>query len=257
LKRLIAAMLLVMATSVQATTFSTDASDLWWNANESGWGVNVIQQEEILFLTFFVYTASGTAIWYSGSETRYVGATNGALVFTGPLHQTNGSYFAAPWNPASLGYRQVGTVTFTLSSVNAATLTYTIDNAPVTKQITRMMWRVNDLTGSYIGAAIGNSTGCAVNGYSEESFFVNVSQTPTNATIQLTNPSSTCTYTGPYTQAGRMGSISGTFACSNGVSGTFEGYEIEASISGLTVRATSHNGGCTWQGRLGGIRRGS
>lgn len=27
-----------------ATNFPTDASDLWWNTNESGWGVNAMQQ---------------------------------------------------------------------------------------------------------------------------------------------------------------------------------------------------------------------
>jgi hypothetical protein len=257
LKRLIAAVLLVMATSAQATTFSTDASDLWWNASESGWGVNVIQQEDILFLTFFVYGPNGQAIWYSGSETRYTGtSSSGALVFMGPLHLTNGSWFGGPWNPSAVGYQQVGTVTFQLNTVNDARLTYTVGTATVVKDLTRLMWRVNDISGNYIGAAIGNSTGCAVNGYSEESFFVNVSQTPTTATIALINSSGTCTYTGPYSQAGRMGSITGTYSCSNGVSGTFLGYEIEANISGLSVRATTTNGGCTWQGRMGGIRRG-
>ena len=41
----------------------TDATDLWWNSAEPGWGVNVVQQNEILFLTFFLYNLSHSSAW--------------------------------------------------------------------------------------------------------------------------------------------------------------------------------------------------
>ena len=38
----------------QATTYSTDYTDLWYNPNESGWGLNLIQQYQTMFGTLFV-----------------------------------------------------------------------------------------------------------------------------------------------------------------------------------------------------------
>ena len=54
---------LAIAGAAQATTHSTDYTDLWWNspdASEDGWGVNVVQQGDIVFATFFIYGADGT-----------------------------------------------------------------------------------------------------------------------------------------------------------------------------------------------------
>lgn len=67
---------------------------------------------------------------------------------------------------------------------------------------------------------------------------------------------STCTFLGNYSQAGRMGTSSGTFSCSTGFSGTFSAFEIEASLSAFTARAQITSGACRWNGRLGGMRRG-
>jgi hypothetical protein len=32
---------------------------IWWNASESGWGLNVAQQGNVLFATWFTYDTSG------------------------------------------------------------------------------------------------------------------------------------------------------------------------------------------------------
>jgi hypothetical protein len=55
-----------------------------------------------------------------------------------------------------------------------------------------------------------------------------------------------------------MGDILGTVSCSNGARGTFQAYEVEANITGLTGRADANLGsGCTWSGRFGGLTRGA
>ena len=44
--------------SASATTTIPDYGDIWYNApaeSQSGWGVNIAQQGEILFVTLFVY----------------------------------------------------------------------------------------------------------------------------------------------------------------------------------------------------------
>src|SRR4029450_7840006 len=51
--------------------------DLWWNASESGWGMNITHQDDILFATLFTYAADGQGMW---------------LVMSAGLRQADGSY---------------------------------------------------------------------------------------------------------------------------------------------------------------------
>ena len=44
----VAAAALAATMVLAAPARATDLSDLWWNPNESGWGVNVAQQAEVL-----------------------------------------------------------------------------------------------------------------------------------------------------------------------------------------------------------------
>ena len=44
-----------LSSSAQSTSFSTDQSDLWWNAAESGWGIQFVQRGAVIFATMFVY----------------------------------------------------------------------------------------------------------------------------------------------------------------------------------------------------------
>src|SRR5205085_6615179 len=65
---------LAVALDAGAATFSTDASDLWYASpaeSESGWGVNVSQQGNVLFLTMFVYGSGSQPTWLVGSNTAY------------------------------------------------------------------------------------------------------------------------------------------------------------------------------------------
>jgi hypothetical protein len=245
------------ASSASATTSGTDVSDLWWNQEESGWGVNLIHQGDILFATFFIYSDTGAPLWLHGSAIAYTGIQGGSAVYSGPIYQTSGPWFGGSFDPAGVGIRQVGTATFRFENVSSGTVIYMVDGVPVFKQISRQTWRTNNLAGTYIGAAIGTYTGCLVPGYNEDPGTVTVTQTPSALTIAFQG-NGACTYTGPYTQSGRMGSVSGTFSCGNGFSGQFFGSEIEGGISAFTARATLQGEpGCTWTGRIGGLRRGS
>lgn len=121
---------------------SFSASELWWNPSESGWGVNVIQQNNVLFITLFVYGADGKATWYVGPATT---STTGAGYYTGPLYVTTGPPFQGAFNPSAVTNRQVGTITFdascaTCDSWSKARLTYTVDGVRVDKTIERQTW---------------------------------------------------------------------------------------------------------------------
>jgi len=118
--RAIAALVLFLcSTLAQAlNTWGTDFTDMWWIPTESGWGVNIIHQREILFATFFVYGSDQKAHWYVASNV----ASSGGNTFTGELYRTTGPAFdSTTWNSANVRATQVGTATFTFTDANNGT----------------------------------------------------------------------------------------------------------------------------------------
>ena len=71
------------------------------------------------------------------------------------------------------------------------------------------------------------------------------------------NPPYTCIYNGNYSQDGRMGTIAGNVLCSDGVNQSFIASEVQGGIQGLSMRlvASQFSGPCTFNGRIGGMRR--
>ena len=260
MKTALAALICGLSLQVHATTFATDASDVWWNENEGGWGVNVIQENDILFLSFFLYGSNNQPTWYSASNVQFTGQSGSSLVYSGEVVQTTGPWFGVPFNSSQVGRRTAGTVTFTLTSINAATLNLAVDGVTLNKQLTRYTWRTNDISGTYIGAQVGTYSGCSpssLNGYSEAGSTYIISQSGSSISIQEVAQGATCTYTGTYVQRGRMGSSSnGQYSCTGGVFGPFNVFELEANRTGFTARANASDNYCNFSGRIGGLRRG-
>src|SRR5262249_41246771 len=117
-----------------ATTTVIDYGDLWYNApaeSQGGWGVNIAQQGEGLFLTLFVYGQDGKPHWYVASSV----ASTGANAFGGQLFDIgSGTFFGSAWAGVS-GVRQVGDIAFTFDSATTGSMTYSVDTAQVTKSI--------------------------------------------------------------------------------------------------------------------------
>ena len=114
--------------------------DLWYASpaeSESGWGVNLTQQGDILFVTWFTYDASGRGMWIVGPRLE----RSGGSTFTGPLFRTTGPAFSAsPWNPASVAPTQVGSATFAFTGANVGTFTYTVSGTTQSKAIVRQVY---------------------------------------------------------------------------------------------------------------------
>lgn len=254
-KLLMLLMPLILSRGANATAFSTEYTDLWWNPAENGWGVNVIQQDDTLFATLFVYSSSGAPSWYVASGATFTGRQGSALAFSGKLYQTTGPWFGGAFNPGAVGIREVGAATFTFTSVVDGTLSYSVDGLTVTKNITRQTWRVNSLTGDYIGATIATQSGCAANGQVEEPAIFNVSHSGAGIIFTTFQGSGSCTYRGTYQQAGRMGAAQGTVSCSDGSQGTFTAFELEVNTIGMTGRGTSQLGACNRLWKIGGLKR--
>lgn len=246
--------------SAFANTYTTDLSDLWWNENESGWGVNVNHQREVVFLTFFIYGADGRGSWYTGQATNTGQDSRGALIFTGGMYEFSGPANGTPFKSTSVVGRNAGTMTFT-AFLDSATLTYTIDGVSVNKFVTRQTFRNNDLSGEYMGAIKRNQSGClntTANGDINSSVEFTVTNTATTFSMTLRKPvGGTCTYTGNYVQTGRLGRSTGTYTCTEGAArGAYDFFELEANIQGFLGRFFANDNLCdSVSGRFAAMRK--
>lgn len=269
IRRLAAAAVLSLgfALPASATTASADYTDLWWNSAESGWGVNVIQQGDTLFATFFVYGADSSARWYVASGLTLSDTTGGITTFTGKLYQTTGPWFGASFNPNNVGVTEVGTATFSFSSASTGSLVYTVGSTTVTKQVTRQTWRNSTPAGHYYpGGLTGTASACqnaSNNGSVYFSGFLSASLTGSLAAFQIDFASGsstvTCVFNGTWVQQGRLGAVNaGTWACSTGTTqlnqGTFTLSSVDVQVSGMTAIFSGSDQFCQYSGRLGGLR---
>ena len=247
----------MLANSALANTFASDMTDLWWNANESGWGVTATHQGDVVFLTFFVYGMDNRATFYTAS-TSYTGSTGqGAYIFSGPMYQTNGPWHGMFFNPNLVGVRQVGTATFT-AFLDTATLTYSVDGVVVAKSLTRQTFRTNSMTGQYGGVINQTLAGCSNpfdNGSAEVTAGFNITNSSTSFSMISNSGGQICTYTGDYSQTGRMGNSTGTFSCP-GINGTYEMVEMEATPRSITGRYTARDNFCPQiSGKFAALKR--
>lgn len=245
--------------SAFANTYTSDLSDLWWNENEAGWGVNVNHQREVVFLTFFIYGADGRGSWYTGQASHTGQDARGALIFSGSMYAFSGPSNGTVFNPGSVVGRTAGTMTFT-AFLDSATLSYTIDGVVVNKFVTRQTFRNNDFSGSYMGAIKQIQSGCLLpggNGDTNSSIEFTVTNTiNTFAMAVKKSDGGSCTYSGDYVQTGRLGRSNGTYTCTNGAVGKYDMFELEANIQGFLGRYFANDNLCdAVSGRFAAMRK--
>jgi hypothetical protein len=254
----LALVLLTWLVPVRASTTSSEITDMWWNPAESGWGVNVVLQNDVAFLTFFVYDSTQAPIWYT-SDVHYQGADgSGALVWSGNLYATRGPWFGGAFAPENVSVRPAGTVSFALSSLNQAQLTYSVDGVQVTKSLQRQTWANEDFTGSYAGTYSVRYANCSpsyLNGVQEVAGVITVDQVGANMSLGISNAVGSCSFTGIYSQTGKLGQASGTYTCSTAEGGSFALSEMTPTINGFNARVVGQNQYCQWSGFIGGVVR--
>jgi hypothetical protein len=111
---------------------------LWYRGEvESGWGVNVAHQGDILFVTWFTYDTDGSQMWLVGPDVR---RTTGDT-YAGPLYRTTGPAFnSVPFNPQQVGLTSVGTVTLSFTDGNNGSFSYTLNGVSQSKPIVRQVF---------------------------------------------------------------------------------------------------------------------
>ena len=120
---------------------ATNYTDMWWLPTESGWGVHFTQQGDAIFAAWFTYDFTGAALSLTATLTR---ASPG--VYAGTLIKTSGPPFSAvPWDKSAVTRTAVGTATVSFGNGNAATFTFSVNDAgkttSQTKSITRQVFR--------------------------------------------------------------------------------------------------------------------
>jgi hypothetical protein len=101
---------------------SLNYQDLWWvpNAAESGWGINLTHQGDMIFATWFTYDLDGTPLWLVATAKRQPTG-----IYKGALYRTTGPAFSAvPFNPAAVSASPVGDVKLAFQHGSAGALTY-------------------------------------------------------------------------------------------------------------------------------------
>lgn len=123
-----------------STPPAIDYTDLWWNPNESGWGLGITQQFGVMFLAWFVYEDTGRPIWYVASNCAVKGGGNGC---SGALYRTSGPpgpLASGTFDPSQVRVNEVGTIDVTFTDANNGVITYTVDNVPGSKAVTRQLF---------------------------------------------------------------------------------------------------------------------
>ncbi len=119
------------ADAVEATNYT----DLWGVASENGWGINVNHQGNTLFASLFTYDTNGSPMWLVMSN----GDRQADGSYSGLLYRGTGSpYNATPYRAANLA--SVGTMRFTPTGADNATLAYTYNGVQVTKSVARFRY---------------------------------------------------------------------------------------------------------------------
>ena len=259
LRRMFLTMFLTIVAMAPLAARAADFSDMWWAAGgvESGWGVNLTQNENIIFATFYIFDANRKPIWYTAAMTD----TGTGATFAGPLYQSTGTFFGSTWNPADNSASLVGSATFTPSAslttnATTGTLSYTVANPPgapvvVNKAIQRFAFMGIVLGGNYSGILSVTDTSCpnsSNNGSALYDIDPQVTQT-TDGSLQLLvnyTQGGSCTLMGQSVQLGQLFTIpSASFTCTFGANTTATVYEVKATNLGIEGRWYAPNvSGC-------------
>jgi len=118
----------------------TDYTGMWWNPQESGWGLALNQGlSNALFGAWFVYGANGQPEWYTLQGGQWTSSTR----WTGLVYRTTGPFFAGPdFDPRLVLVQSAGTATLDFTQApgteDRARFTYTVGGVTATKTISRM-----------------------------------------------------------------------------------------------------------------------
>ena len=118
--------------SVLRQEFGTGTSplsvgDMWWaGSTQDGWGINLVQHAGIVFGVWYTYGPDGKATWYVLPNGSWTGNA-----YSGPFYSTTGSaWLGTAYDATKLGVTPAGTLGFSFTDANNATMNYTFTSGP-------------------------------------------------------------------------------------------------------------------------------
>ena len=121
---------------------------LWWNPNESGWGVAFTQRRNVVFGAWYTYDSTGKPKWYVVPNCALpTGVTGTSGTCSGTLYQVSGpTFFGTQFNPSLDNVVAVGSLTTAFTDANNATMTYSVNGQGRTIPITRQQFQSGTTT---------------------------------------------------------------------------------------------------------------
>jgi hypothetical protein len=204
MKKAMAIFLFLIAMS--QTAFAGSFTGIWWNRNESGWGLNFAQQGNSIFATMYVYDRSGRPTWYLATMNSTPTAQG---QFTGEMYEVSGPFYGNFFNPAAVASRRVGTMSFSTGTLSTGALTYNIDGLAVSKTIEPFSFATIPIEGTFAISIVRDPTNnCIIPIFNTS---VPTTAVFTANSIQLSDSAgvSLCRANGNFTPRGSMASFVG------------------------------------------------
>lgn len=237
-------------------------TDLWWNSpakSEDGWGMTVDHQDQVMFVTLYVYRADTSSYWAVATLNHVDGSR---YTFTGDLYDAHGPWFGGPYGATPYVPRKVGTATFTATEPLHATLSYTVEGTPVNKPLERQTLRFVNFSGSYFGAISFVTSNCANpadnNDVTADSGDMTITHSGSGMSIAYTGREAACTFAGTYGQSGALGTTPTTLSCgtpTGPIAGTFNLANMQWTIAGMTATVSGRLQNCDINGAIVGALR--
>ena len=256
LKRTLAAATLVLATGLaHAGTYS----DLWYNPQEPGWGLNVVQQAENAFVTLFVYGPDRQPTWLVSSDAQINAYGAGAQPqFRGTLFRTEGAPYTGPHGPGAVV--PVGELYLETLSRNRMRVHYSVDGRQYVKEVQRQTFAEEPATGNFLGQFVlrvstGSQPPVGTSIYHGE-VLLHLDGEGTLFLRVDDHLQRRCEYRGPYQATGKLFTASGAFTCTAGdaLAGTFEISELETTAHGITGALRASSATVNQSGRFAAVR---
>lgn len=233
---------------------ATDYTDLWWQPAEAGWGINLVQQANFVYATFFVYGQDGRATWFATQMNR----DGSAERFTGPLFRVTGTWYGAPaWSGYQIG--QAGTATFAATTSTTGRLSYTVDGVTVSRDIERQVLVALNVAGVYMGGVSGRRSGCTGGTLILDPIQLDILHSTATGSIRIdqlgTNGQLFCRAEGTAVQQGKVLTVeNASYNCTDGWRSTARIFNLRPTPGGVEAQYFADaGGGCTETGQFSGV----
>jgi len=239
LRAFLAASLLALALPAAA---NANLSDTWWNPQESGSGLQLVQQGETAFVTLYTYGSNNEPLWFVAPDAHIfaISGSNGLPSFRGTLYRARGTAFSDAYKPGDTQVIPVGEIFLTATADNALEVEYTVNNVTVTKSLVRQTLSMPSggpfFAGTFTLRQSQSDGGTPFGTREYNADFLLFVDGDNTAVLRVSDAvNGLCQYSGPYTQAGRYGAFAGSYSCESGESGTFSVKALSLKKKGVTA----------------------